>query len=207
MRYKKILLIFPDYAGGHFGALRPPAGLGYIAESLIQNGYECEVVDMAVGFNRRYLAERLKAFAPNLVGISLMSFMYHNSYDIVSFVKELLPGIKVVAGGPHVSTFRKELLAQCEDIDYGIVLDGEAPLLELCEGKDLHEIGGLIYRQGEDVVFNGTRPFEKSLDNHPFPLYEGFALDRYVTEVLSFATTARLEPQSAESTAPDHQRT
>jgi radical SAM superfamily enzyme YgiQ (UPF0313 family) len=144
---------------------------------------------MAVGFSREYLAGRLRAFTPDLVGISLMSFMYHNSYDIVRFAKEHLPGIKVVAGGPHVSTLRKELLDQCKEIDYGVVLDGEEPMLDLCGGRDLEEIGGLIYRRDLEVVFNGTRPVEKRLDKHPFPRYGGFALDKYVTEEIGIVTS------------------
>ena len=41
--------MFPDYAGGHFGALRPPAGIGYLAQMLQEEGIEYDVLDMAVG--------------------------------------------------------------------------------------------------------------------------------------------------------------
>ncbi len=49
MKYKKVLLLFPDYKGGHFGALRPPAGIGYLAQALQEEGIEYDVLDMATG--------------------------------------------------------------------------------------------------------------------------------------------------------------
>ena len=53
--YKRVLLVFPDYKGGHYGALRPPAGLGYIAEILEKSNIKYDVVDMAAGFSTKKL--------------------------------------------------------------------------------------------------------------------------------------------------------
>jgi radical SAM superfamily enzyme YgiQ (UPF0313 family) len=124
MRYKKVLLVFPDYKGGHFGALRPPAGLGYIAEALAIHKIEYEVCDMAVGFGIEDLADLIKKFNPDLLGISIMSFMYHRSYDIIRFARTIKPSLNIVAGGPHVSTMADKVLEDCSKIDYGITMEG-----------------------------------------------------------------------------------
>ena len=52
--------MFPDYAGGHFGALRPPAGIGYLAQMLQEEGVEYDVLDMAAGGNLHALKMKLR---------------------------------------------------------------------------------------------------------------------------------------------------
>ncbi len=68
------MLLFPDYKGGHYGALRPPAGLGYLAESLKRNGIACDILDMAVGYSTDKLRNKIISFNTDIIGISMMSF-------------------------------------------------------------------------------------------------------------------------------------
>ncbi len=189
MRYKKILLLFPDYKGGHFGALRPPAGLGYIAAALKKNNIEYDVLDMAAGASVSDLQERINYFNPDLIGISLMTFMYKRSYEIISLIKQSHKSIRIIAGGPHVSTLREKVLEECPSVDYGAVLEGEQTMLELCRGVELSSIKGLIYRNGEDIIFNGERPFLENLDGIPFPRFEKFPLGKYVTEEIGIVSS------------------
>ncbi|MFO7539364.1 MAG: radical SAM protein [Chloroflexota bacterium] len=44
---------------------------------------------------------------------------------------------------------------------------------------DLHGIKGLAWRQGEEIVVNGTRPFIKDLDDMPIPMHELLPLQEY----------------------------
>ncbi|RJQ53094.1 MAG: radical SAM protein [Nitrospiraceae bacterium] len=189
MRYKRILLLFPDYKGGHFGALRPPAGLGYIAETLKTDRIDYEVVDMAAGASMEELKEKIVSFKPDLVGISMMTFMYRRSYEIIGYVKKTNPSLKIIAGGPHVSTLREKVLQECPSLDFGAVLEGEMTILELCRGVDPSSIKGLIYRNGEDIIFNGERTFIDNLDNVPFPKFEKFPLGKYVTEEIGIVSS------------------
>ncbi len=189
MRYKKILLLFPDYKGGHFGALRPPAGLGYIAAALKKNNIEYDVLDMAAGASVSNLQERINYFNPDLIGISLMTFMYKRSYEIISLIKQSHNSIHIIAGGPHVSTLREKVLEGCPAVDYGAVLEGEQTMLELCRGVEPSSIKGLIYRNGEEIIFNGERPFMENLDEIPFPRFEKFPLGKYVTEEIGIVSS------------------
>jgi radical SAM superfamily enzyme YgiQ (UPF0313 family) len=189
MRYKKILLVFPDYKGGHYGALRPPAGLGYIAETLKRDGIDYDVLDMAAGYSTADLKQKIKSFKPDLVGISLMSLMYKRSYEIINIIKQADPSIHIIAGGPHISTLREKVLDDCPDLDYGAVLEGEQLILELCRGEELSSIKGLIYRDRENIVFTGERPFIDNLDDVPFPKYDKFPLSRYVTEEIGIVSS------------------
>ena len=189
MKYKKVLLLFPDYAGGHFGALRPPAGIGYLAQMLQEEGVEYDVLDMAAGGNLHTLKIKLSSFKPDLVAISLMSFMYKRSYHIINWVKDEFSGVTVVAGGPHISTLREKALEECKGLDYGIVQEGEYTLLDLCKGLDVESIQGLLYRKNGKVNYVGPRPFEKDLDKFPFPRFEKFPLGKYVTEEVGIVSS------------------
>lgn len=189
MSYKRVLLLFPDYKGGHFGALKPPAGLGYIAEALKTNNIEYDVVDMLAGASPASLDKKISDFRPDLIGISIMSFMYKRSYEIIRNTKQSYPSIDIIAGGAHMSTFREKVLHGCPELDYGAVLEGEQTILELCRGEESSSIKGLIYRNGSEVVFTGERAFSEDLDAMPFPRYDKFPLDEYVTEEVGIVSS------------------
>lgn len=189
MRYNKVLLLFPDYKGGHFGALRPPAGLGYIAEAMKKGGISYDIFDMAVGASLSDVDDKISSFKPDLIGISLMTFMYKRSYEIISSIKKRHPSVDIIAGGPHVSTLREKVLEECPDLDYGSVLEGEQTILELCRGTETSSIKGLIYRKNGEVIFTGERAFAVNLDDISFPKFEKFPVDKYVTEEIGIVSS------------------
>ncbi|MBL6992213.1 MAG: radical SAM protein, partial [Bacteriovoracaceae bacterium] len=154
-----------------------------------EEGVEYAVLDMAVGCDLHDLKKKLSSFKPDLVAISLMSFMYKRSYHIINWVKEVSNSITVVAGGPHISTLREKALEECKGIDYGIVQEGEYTLLELCKGLEEESIRGLLYRKNGKVNYAGSRPFEKNLDKFPFPRFEKFPLGKYVTEEIGIVSS------------------
>jgi radical SAM superfamily enzyme YgiQ (UPF0313 family) len=179
MKYKKVLLINPNIAGSYLGPVRPPASLGYIAQYLQKSGIEVEIIDMALDYKLAYLYKRIKEFNPQLIGISIWTYKYKDTYKLLKAIKEHYPAIAIVAGGPHLSTLRLEVLNDCPSIDFGIVLEGENTLLELCDDKPLSQIKGLIYRQNGETIYNGDRDFIFELDKIAFPKYKNFRLDKY----------------------------
>ncbi|EKD26534.1 MAG: hypothetical protein ACD_79C01132G0001 [uncultured bacterium] len=104
--------------------------------------------------------------------------------------KEVLPSVKVVFGGVHISALREKLLQDFPIIDYGVVGEGEEALLELIqsEGIGLNGIIGLIFREQGNVIFNGFRKKLIDMDKLPFPAYEklqGFP-DSYCLPIFSY---------------------
>jgi len=179
MRYKKIFLVNPPIAGSYLGPVRPPAGLGYLAEYLEANAVEVEVLDMVLGYKLKHLWNKIDKFKPDLIGITVWTYKYKDTYGLIEAIKKKYPGIKVAVGGPHISTLRLDALYECSAIDFGIVLEGENTLLELCQGKDLSEIKGLIYRNEKKLAYSGDREFKADLDSLPFPKYDKFELNKY----------------------------
>jgi radical SAM superfamily enzyme YgiQ (UPF0313 family) len=165
---KKPLGILPE---------EPHPGIGYLSEFLTSNGIENYVIDMRLGYTLKKLMKKIKEINPDLIGITLMTLRHDIAIKIIEKIKSNF-NCKIVVGGPHVSLFRKKVLEECK-ADFAIKHEGEYTLLELCQGKNLKNIKGLIYRNGNKIIENPDRPFIENLDTLPFPKYRKFELEKY----------------------------
>jgi len=183
MRFQRVLLVSPP-SSSFLGAVRPPSSLGYISQALQDNSVEYSGLDMRVNTRFSSLKKRIKEFKPDLVGFSLITFQYKMSYELISKVKKLYPNLKTVAGGPHITVLREEVLDECNALDYGVVHEGEETIVELCQSKlSQNKIKGLIYRENGKVIYNGDRENLLDLDKISFPKYEKFKVNKYVKEI------------------------
>ena len=187
MKFNRVFLIQAEYDKTFSNVL--PYGLGTLSEVLAREGIENEVFDLNLDNNFERLKEKMLLFKPDLVGYSLMSLNYQKSFDTMKDIKKILPEVKIVAGGPHISTVREAALKAEGAIDYGSVLEGEDTLLELCQGKEPQDIKGLLYRfdKGE-VMYSGDRAFIEDLDRVPFPKYGKFEKSAY-SRLITIITT------------------
>ncbi len=184
MRYKKILFIIPKIF--HSAKIAPNIGVGYLTEFLERHNIDCHVVDMNLGYNLSNLKETIEAFKPQLVGISMIStFRFNEIYSLIEKIKD--DSNNIVIGGPHVTIFKKNVLNNSY-ADFAIKGEGELPLFELCSGKDLEYIQGLIYREGNEIIENDDSSF-LNLYNLNFPRYEKFQLDKYNSKVIYINTS------------------
>jgi anaerobic magnesium-protoporphyrin IX monomethyl ester cyclase len=188
MGFKRVLFVQAKYDSTFSNVL--PAGIGYLSEFLDSKGITNDVFDLNVARNtEEKLREKIKSFSPDLVAFSMMSLNYKYNYDVMRGIKRSMPGIKIAAGGAHISTMRQDVLRDCAEIDYGVVLEGEYTLLELCSGdRPLTDIKGLIHRSQGAVVYNGDRPFIRDLDSLPFPTYAKFDKGDYLPLMSVFSS-------------------
>jgi len=181
--FKRVLLIAPP-SSSYLGAARPPAGLGYLAQSLLEVGIEYAVEDMRVRGRLSALRRKIRAFQPDLIGVSLVSLEYERSYELIRHIKEYYPRASIIVGGPHISAVAGSVLEECRAIDFGINGEAERALVALCKGElPLEEIPGLLYRRDEAVVSGPERELIMELDSIPFPRYVHFDLKRYTKEI------------------------
>lgn len=72
---------------------------------------------------------------------------------------------------------------------------GYAPPMDEAGRVDLSRIRGLVWRRGDELVMNATRPFIASLDDLPMPLHQLLPLQRYRMPLLkgpfTFIVTSR----------------
>ncbi len=185
---KRILLITPN-PKAEWQGIMPHIGQAYLAQALWERGIEYEIIDMNLGYGIREIKRRIEGFKPDLIGVSLISFEYKRFYDLLTDLKRFAPNTGIVAGGPHVTISKEQVLRECPAIDYGIVYEGEQTLVELCEKqKPESEIKGLIYRDSGSLVYTGERELVANLDSISWPRYEGFELDRYVDEITIYSS-------------------
>lgn len=172
--FRRVLLVAPP-SSSYLGAVRPPTGLGYLAESLREAGIAYAVVDMRDNGRWRSLERAIRSFQPDLIGVSLVSFEYRRSYELIRAIKAFRPGAAIVAGGHHVTALKEDVLRECPDVDFGVVGDGERPLVALCRGEtSLDQVPGLLFRRDADVVAGPSPELVADLDSLPFPRYLGF---------------------------------
>jgi anaerobic magnesium-protoporphyrin IX monomethyl ester cyclase len=183
MKFNRVLLVYPHH-DVEWPGLTPPIGLGYLAESLKDNGIEYDVLDMNLGHSREHLIRKVNGFKPDLLGMSMITRDYRQFYRTLESVKLDNERLKILAGGPHVTIFKDQVLKECQAIDYGITREGEQTLLELCQGGlSEQDIRGLLFRKNGDVAYSGDREFITELDRISWPKYDRFELDRYFREI------------------------
>jgi anaerobic magnesium-protoporphyrin IX monomethyl ester cyclase len=164
----------------------PPANLGYLAQALADAGIEFAVEDMRTSHTMNGLARKLRTFQPDLVGISVVSLQYLRAYEVARYVKQHAPQAAVVAGGPHISAVREQALHECAEIDFGIVQEGEASLVQLCRANaatPVDAIPGLLLRRNDAVLAGAEAVCHPDLDAISFPRFERFDLSRYAREI------------------------
>lgn len=185
MRFKRVLLFRPAYKEGRYSrgsALH--VGLGYMAEALHNNSIDYEVFDMTIGYSLEDFHRVMQKFRPDLVAMSIETYMFKRQYELIrDEIKSKYPEVKVLAGGPHISTSREKVMQECSDIDFGVTLEGDETIVELCKGKSPDEMQGIYYRKGRDIMYNGDKLFIQDLDNLPFPRYSKFEIEKYAKHI------------------------
>jgi anaerobic magnesium-protoporphyrin IX monomethyl ester cyclase len=146
-----------------------PLGLCCIASALI--GHNIQIFDPNVSDSPFIeLEERVKAFKPHLVGISLRNIDTTKKRDIfyyfkilrptVQLVKRIDPAVKVMVGGTGFSMFAKKIMERIPEIDFGIYLEGEESVPELLAKLDnTEDVKGIFIRKDGNILFTGARPF------------------------------------------------
>ncbi len=181
---KRILLVYPPitkferYSSniGSSGGQQIPLGIFYLASFLQTKGYSAKVLD-AESENLSYkdIIDCIKTQRFDVLGISTTTVAFHRTLELSEKIKEAIPNITIVVGGPHVSSQPRETLKFAQ-IDYAIANEGEETLVELLDAlsaeTSIDKIKGLIYRKGVDIIKNEKCPYIKDIDSIPFPAYD-----------------------------------
>lgn len=151
----------------------PPLGILYMAAYLKNTGkYDVSVIDaQAEDLNHEQVALRVQQIAPDITGITAMTFTLVDVKLTVQWIRKL--GIKthIVIGGPHTAIFPDECFEkEGLDADYVVVGEGEKTLDRLAQDIYTGKAKDRIYRQLD---------FIQELDELPFPARELTKMDKY----------------------------
>jgi anaerobic magnesium-protoporphyrin IX monomethyl ester cyclase len=159
-RLKVLLVAMPDTVSSLAAVMRiPNLGICSLAGNL--EGCEVRALDLAFARGRLtpVLQRTLREFAPDLVGISAMSFQYASARRVALVCKNMRPGILTVLGGYHATLLAEQVAgsADAELFDFIVRGEGEATLASLVReiaagGSGLDRIGGLSFRRGGQCI-------------------------------------------------------
>ena len=164
----RILLVRPDLVGTRrslyrMGLRHMPLGLLYLGTAARRAGHEVILCDEIVGDDA---LEDLARHRPDLVGISVSSPLLVRAAEISR--RAAGSGARVALGGPHVSALPEQSLTET-GAQVAVVREGEQTLVQIASGVDLHDVPGVVFREGERFVSTGFRELVPQLDQIPVP--------------------------------------
>jgi radical SAM superfamily enzyme YgiQ (UPF0313 family) len=148
----------------------PRLGLACLAGALEDAGTGRVVVVDAKFERLGYggIIERVRAFAPDVVGFTAMTNEVIQAARVAGEIKRLSPGIVTVVGGSHVSALPMDTLAEFQVFDYGVTGDGEITFRELVSvlagGGDPGTVPGVVYWRDGNPSATPVRKTETDLD-------------------------------------------
>lgn len=114
---------------------------------------------------------------PDMIIFSTYIWNKEYVFSITKELKKILPDVKIALGGPEVSYEWDKIMAENQEIDYIFTGEGEKVLLNFFT-KDISEVKGVVYREGDNLKYNGIEPLIENLDIIPFPYDDEELQDR-----------------------------
>ena len=145
--------------------------------------YEVKIEDIRISGNDRFdLESAIRAYSPDVVGISALT---HES-DAVSWIAECVKRVNadtpVLLGGPHAAAYPEKAI-QIPGVDYLVVGEGEIAAGQLIERLfhqgDVSDIKGIVYKKDNRVISTGRGDFIEDLNDLPMPAYDLISIEAY----------------------------
>ena len=159
----RVLLIYPNatqeiIAYGDKGAIAEPLALEYIGGGAKLDGHEVRLLDLRLHADD--LESTLRAFVPDVVGVTGYSMHVLRNLEVCDIAKRLVPGCKTVAGGHHATL---EAIDFCEpQMDYVVVGEGVRPFREILAlldaGEPAADVAGVWSRVDGEFTYGGEPP-------------------------------------------------
>ena len=175
----KVLLADPPAKGTNIDDSYSNLGLLYLAGSLKAafDGNEVKVRYLGPKHDLKSHLAFVRDYRPDIYAISFASKAAGVSFRTVRAVREMLPDVRIVAGGTHPTALPMDIFER-SSVDVVGPGEGEATFTELVEviagseRPDLGSVQGIIFRNNGEIVHNERRPVISDLDSIPFPAWE-----------------------------------
>jgi len=173
----KVLLVNPLTLDSSMVNITPNLGLGYIATSLKNNGFEVEIFDgVKKGMTRDRLFERLKKRDYDVAGFQVYTRSVSETQDALEFVRQNNPDAITIIGGPHPSGDPIGSMKYMS-VDYAFRGEAEIGIVQLLkrlskrEDISFERINNLIWKNNGDIIANPLIPIQ-NLDSVGMPSWE-----------------------------------
>jgi radical SAM superfamily enzyme YgiQ (UPF0313 family) len=180
----RILLIKSPQNDPTWRQITHPLGLMCIAAYLRTNfHYEIKIADIRISGNGRFdLETAIRAYAPDVVGISALTHESEAVPGIAECVKRVNANTPVLLGGPHATAYPDKAI-QIPEIDYLVVGEGERAAGRLIEcllhRGDTSDIRGIVFKKDNQIFSTGRAPFIEDLNDLPMPAHDLIDIEAY----------------------------
>ncbi|MES9831116.1 MAG: DUF4080 domain-containing protein [Candidatus Thiodiazotropha sp. DIVDIV] len=142
--------------------------------------HQMQLFETMVNTNHQALIENLVDYEPQILGFSTYLWNIAASIRLIRLIKQLLPDVWILFGGPEAGARGTELLSAITELDFVIEGEGEEAFSDLMkvllhrEGA-YEEISGLVFRDQGVIQQNPIRllPVEKIPATLSNGLFEG----------------------------------
>ena len=142
---------------GDLGAIAEPLALEYIAAATRLEGHDVQILDLRL--HPDLLDVTLLAYQPHMVGVTGYSMHVLRALGICGRAKELVPGVRTIAGGHHATLLPEDYFEPW--MDYVVVGEGAGPFRKVlrCLEQKLEPVGiaGVWARSGGKFVWGGDQ--------------------------------------------------
>jgi radical SAM superfamily enzyme YgiQ (UPF0313 family) len=205
MNKLKVALIWPK---GFDPKIVMPLSLGTLIANMDPSVADvklinCSIDNMPAGSER--LAEQIRQFSPDIIGISCWSFVWPEVQRLLHFVKSVSPKSATIVGGIHPTSCIQSIL-KTENKDLDFIMRGEAEhafpefLKQFAKLKpDWSKVKGLVYHdKTKKIVMNETeridvldtlKPVDYDIIRFEEYLKAGYRLDTSVKRNIPILTT------------------
>lgn len=164
----RISLIYVQTVEGN--NVNPPLGLMYVAAAAREAGHDIQLID--VDPTEIDVPGRVRAFNPDLVGLSFLTTEFDKARTLSRELKKTLHGVTLCCGGVH-TTLDAENVLRLFDVDFCVVGEGEMTFLEVCKrieaGGSYDDVKGICLLKNGQVTKNPPRELIEDLDSLPHP--------------------------------------
>jgi radical SAM superfamily enzyme YgiQ (UPF0313 family) len=164
-----------------------PLGIVYISSVMKKAGYNV----ITLNLNHRngevfdIINREIKEHKIDVVATGGLSFQYNTIRSVIETAKQENSNIITIVGGGIITSDPESAMEALEYVDYGVIGEGEITICELCrsleKGRNLSEIDGIIYQSSNGYKITRLRKEIENIDTIPWPDYEGFEIEKFLT--------------------------
>jgi len=172
----RIVLVHPNYhsGGAEIAGSWPPAWVAYIAGALKSAGFtDIHFLDaMTHHISDDDLRTRIAELKPDIVGTTAITPSIYTAERVLEIARDAAPDALRVLGGVHATFMYKQVLSESDAVDVIVRGEGEEIMTEVVNAVaggrwdlERHDIRGLAFRDGEQIVATPAAPTIKKLDD------------------------------------------
>lgn len=173
-----------------------PFYLAYTAALLERGGHGVFVIDaIPLNMTKEEFIRKTIEISPDIILFETSTPTFNYDIELINELKNLKKSI-IVLTGPHVTTFPKESLNKCKNIDYIFIKEYELNFNEfvncISKGKKIDNVKGIAFRQNGKIFVKDTDLTQ--LDKLPLPARHLFPMNEFSNVDLYRETISQLKP-------------